>query len=141
MNLGQVEDYAVRALVDLAAHPEARVREIAARTAIPGPHLAKVIQALARSGLVETTRGRTGGVRLVRDPGEINMREVVEAVQGPLRLNRCPRRGQGCPREPNCRLYRFWLEFEERVILQFEQVRLEDLLESCSASLLQVELR
>src|SRR5215212_8760506 len=101
MNLGQVEDYAVRALVDLAAHPEARVREIAARTAIPGSHLAKVIQALARSGLVETTRGRLGGVRLARAPQEVTIREVVEAVQGPLRLRRCPLRGQSCPRDPN----------------------------------------
>jgi Rrf2 family iron-sulfur cluster assembly transcriptional regulator len=141
MNLGQVEDYAVRALVDLAAHPEARVREIAVRTAIPGTHLAKVIQALARSGLVETTRGRSGGVRLLRPPSEINMREVIEAVQGPLRLNRCPRRGQACPQDPNCQLYRFWQEFEQRVILQFEEVRLADLLQSCSATLLQVELR
>lgn len=141
MNLGQAEDYAVRALVDLVSHRDARVREISSRTAIPGPHLSKVIQALARSGLVETTRGRVGGVRLARAPEEINIREVVEAVQGPLRLTRCPRRGQGCPLNPDCRLFHFWTEFQRQVELQLERVHLAELAQSCSATLVQVELR
>jgi Rrf2 family protein len=141
MNLGQVEDYAVRALVDLAAHPEARVREIAARTAIPGPHLAKVVQALARAGLVETTRGRSGGVRLVRAPGEINVRQVVEAVQGPLHFLRCPRRGAGCPRNPDCQLYRLWTGLQDGIVAQLEQVHLTDLIQSCGAGLPLLELK
>lgn len=131
VTLGQAEDYAVRALVDLARHPEASAREIAGRTAIPGAHLAKVIQALARAGLVETTRGRGGGVRLARAPGEITLRQAVEAVQGPIRLHRCPLRGKGCPRDPQCRLYRFWVELQERTIAQLEAVCLTDLLRGC----------
>jgi Rrf2 family protein len=131
MNLGQAEDYAVRALVDLAAHPEASVREIAGRTSIPSPHLAKVIQALARAGLVETTRGRGGGVRLARDPAEVSVRQVVEAVQGPLRFLRCPRRGKGCPRDPNCELYRLWVQLHDGIAAQLEGVHLADLLRNC----------
>jgi Rrf2 family nitric oxide-sensitive transcriptional repressor len=131
MNLGQVEDYAVRALVDLAVHPDASVREIAGRTSVPGPHLAKVIQSLARAGLVETTRGHGGGVRLARDPAEINVREVAEAVGGPVRFLRCPRRGKGCPRDPECALYRLWIQLEEGLTAQLEAVRIADLLWNC----------
>lgn len=139
MTLGQAEDYAVRALVDLARHPEASVREIADRTTIPGAHLAKVIQALARAGLVETTRGRGGGVRLARAPGEITLRQAVEAAQGPIRLHRCPLRSKGCPRDPQCRLYRFWTELQEQTIARLEAVCLEDLLRGCGERCLGAE--
>jgi Rrf2 family protein len=131
MNLGQVEDYAVRALVDLAAHPETSVREVAGRTAVPGAHLAKVIQSLVRAGLVETTRGRGGGVRLARDPAEITVRQAVEAVQGPLRFLRCPRRGKGCPRNPDCAVYRLWVQLHDGIAGKLDGVRIADLLHNC----------
>jgi Rrf2 family nitric oxide-sensitive transcriptional repressor len=128
MQLGQTEDYAVRALVDLARHPDARVEDVAARTGIPGPQLAKVIQSLARAGLVETTRGRGGGVRLLPDPGEIHLRQVVEAMQGPLRFLRCPRRGKGCPMNPDCPIYSMWNEVQAGVSAQLERISIADLL-------------
>jgi Rrf2 family transcriptional regulator, nitric oxide-sensitive transcriptional repressor len=128
MQLGQTEDYAVRALVDLARHPNARVEDIARRTGVPAPHLAKVIQALARSGLVETTRGRGGGVRLLHDPADIHLRRVVEAMQGPLRFLRCPRRGKGCPLNPDCPVFRTWSDVQAGVSAQLERVRIADLL-------------
>ena len=128
MQLGQTEDYAVRALVDLARHPEARVEDIAYRTGVPAPHLAKVIQALARSGLVETTRGRGGGVRLLEPPTDIHLRRVIEAVQGPLRFLRCPRRGKGCPLNQDCTVYCMWKEVQAGISAQLERVRIADLL-------------
>lgn len=128
MQLGQTEDYAVRALVDLAKHPDARIDDIAMRTGIPAPHLAKVIQSLARAGLVETTRGRGGGVRLQVDPAELHLRRVVEAVQGPLRFLRCPRRGKGCPLDPDCPIYRMWSDVQAGISAQLERVRIADLL-------------
>lgn len=131
VTLGQADDYAVRALVDLAGHPDARIQDIAKRTAVPRANLAKVIQALARAGLVETTRGRGGGVRLARDPAEVSVRQVVEAVQGPLRFLRCPRRGKGCPRDPNCELYRLWVQLHDGIAAQLEGVHLADLLRNC----------
>jgi Rrf2 family transcriptional regulator, iron-sulfur cluster assembly transcription factor len=131
MELSQVEDYAVRALVDLALHPGARIREIAARTSVPAPHLTKVLQSLARAGLVETMRGRAGGTSLARDPAEIRLREVTEAVQGPARLFRCPRRGRGCPCAPDCAIYQLWSNFQDHIAAQLETVRISDLLHTC----------
>jgi Rrf2 family transcriptional regulator, nitric oxide-sensitive transcriptional repressor len=131
MELSQVEDYAVRALVDLALHPGARVREIAARTSVPAPHLTKVLQSLARAGLVETMRGRSGGTRLAREPAEIRLREVMEAVQGQARLFRCPRRGRGCPCAPDCAIYQLFASLQDQITAQLETVRLSDLLHTC----------
>jgi Rrf2 family protein len=142
VQLGQAEDYAVRALVDLAKHPDARIEDIATRTGVPGPHLAKVIQSLARAGLVETTRGRKGGVRLAQDPAQIHLRQVVEAVQGPLRFLRCPRRGEGCPLNPECPVYRTWVNVQAGVSAQLEQVRIADLLrDPCDVSGLHPDAR
>ena len=132
MNWGQADDYAIRVLVDLAMHPGARIREIAARTAVPGAVLAKLIQMLARAALVETTRGRGGGVRLARDPGAISLREVVEAVEGPLDFWRCPLRGKGCPRNPDCAVYRLSVDLHDAFSAKLERVRIADLLHRCS---------
>jgi Rrf2 family protein len=132
MNTGQAEDYALRTLVDLAAHPDSRIQDIAARTEIPAPNVAKTIQTLVRAGLVETTRGRAGGARLARDAGEINLLEVLEAVQGRPQLLRCPRRGDGCPRDPNCTLYQLWTDLEQQMVVRLREVRITDLLQSCS---------
>ena len=135
MNWSQADDYAVRALVDLAGHPDARIREISGRTAIPPDHLAKVIQALARAGLVETTRGRGGGVRLAREAGAISLREVIEAIQGPLRFLRCPRRGKGCPLNTDCAVYRLCVDLDDAFTAKLQRVRIADLVHSCSQEL------
>jgi Rrf2 family protein len=131
VELSQVEDYAVRALVDLALHPGARVREIAARTSVPAPHLTKVLQSLARAGIVETMRGRSGGTSLSREPAEIRLREVMEAVQGQARLFRCPRRGRGCPCAPDCAIFKLWSHLQTQIVTQLETVRISDLLSTC----------
>ena len=52
-------------------------------------HLSKVLQRLARAGLVQSVRGPSGGFRLIREPGSITFMEVFEAVDGPMRLGTC----------------------------------------------------
>ncbi|MFN3647984.1 MAG: RrF2 family transcriptional regulator [Armatimonadota bacterium] len=132
MNWTQTDDHALRVLVDVAAHPDAPIREIGDRTAIPSALVAKVVQALARASLVETTRGRGGGVRLARDPAAISLLDVVEAIQGPLCFLRCPRRGKGCPQDTDCAVYRLSLELQESLAARLQRVRIADLAHSCS---------
>lgn len=132
VNWSQTDDHALRILVDVAAHPDAPIREIASRTTIPSALVAKVVQTLARAALVETIRGRGGGVRLARDPAAISLLEVVEAIQGPFRFLRCPRRGQGCPRNPGCAVYRLCLELDDSFSAKLQRVRIADLAYSCS---------
>ena|SRR5579862_4145926 len=134
MHLSRTDDYAVRALVDVAAHPDSPIREIAGRTDIPQSHLAKVIQVLVQAGMVETTRGRNGGVRLAREPHAISLREVLETMQGPLGMCRCPRQPDRCPRNPTCPVYRVWVELQEGIASKLEQVRVSDLLDNCRTS-------
>ncbi|HBB41661.1 MAG: transcriptional regulator [Nitrospirae bacterium CG18_big_fil_WC_8_21_14_2_50_70_55] len=91
MRINHSVDYAVTGIVHLATLPPgtvAPVEEIARQHALPGHAFAAVVRRLARAGLVFTQRGTGGGVSLARDPAEISMRDVVEAVEGPIRLVR-----------------------------------------------------
>ena len=86
MNLTAKADYAVRAAVELAAHPDGPLTSeaIAAAQDIPKAFLASILQDLRRAGLVHSRRGADGGHRLVGPPEEVSVADVVRAIDGPL---------------------------------------------------------
>ena len=88
----QTVEYALRAVVHLADHaPSARTTDqIAAATLVPKPYLSKVIQGLARGGIVTSKRGVGGGVELVKTPSELTILDVVNAVEPIARIRQCP---------------------------------------------------
>ena len=65
------------------------VREVAEALEVSENHLAKVMQRLSRVGLVTSTRGPKGGFVLARDPRQITLLEVYEAIEGPLEVHHC----------------------------------------------------
>jgi Rrf2 family transcriptional regulator, nitric oxide-sensitive transcriptional repressor len=88
----QTVEYALRAVVFLADRaPEAATTDdIATATLVPKPYLSKVLQGLARGGIVQTQRGVGGGVTLVKTPAELTILEVVNAVEPIQRIRTCP---------------------------------------------------
>lgn len=90
--LSQSVEYALRAVVHLASvAPEARTTEqIATVTLVPRAYLSKVLQALARGGVVQSQRGLGGGMSLVKKPDELTILEVVNAVEPIQRIRTCP---------------------------------------------------
>lgn len=129
MQLTREGDYAVRVMVELAGAPRAIVpgRVIQRRQAIPPAHLAKVVQALRRAGLVRTWRGAGGGVTLALAPAEITLRRVVEAVEGPIALNRCVIAPGTCPRDRFCLVYPVWQRIQALFVGELEGVTMADL--------------
>lgn len=110
MKLSTQADYAVRAVYELALHEPGTVLhtgDIAGAQRIPVPRLAKVIHDLARAGLVRTQRGQQGGVMLARPPAQITVRDVYEAVEGPIMLCRCRQRVEPCG-DDVCDTHEFW---------------------------------
>lgn len=81
-------DYALRALVELAARPDGLVTrdELSAAQDIPPRYLESILIQLRQSGLVHGQRGASGGYRLSKSPGEITVADVSRAVDGPLAL-------------------------------------------------------
>ena len=104
MTISQTAEYALRAVIWLARDPDKPLGtpRIARATRVSAGYLSRVLQALARAGLVESHPGRTGGFRLMRPPQEISVLEVVNAVDPIERIASCPlglksHRGHLCP--------------------------------------------
>lgn len=113
MEISRRTDYGVRVIIDLAAlsgDGRAPTSEIADRQNIPAPFLAKIISQLSLSGLVYTYRGSGGGVSLARPASEISLLEVIEALDGPVRLNRCTIEPDACPQNGHCPVHHIWLQ-------------------------------
>jgi Rrf2 family protein len=130
MELTRKGDYAVRVVVELATEPpEATLRtaDLSRRTGVPLAYLTKIIQALARQGLVRTRRGTQGGVTLLPRPQAISLRRVIEAVEGPIRLNRCLVRPGLCDRTPTCAVHPVWIRIQALVTRELDAVRVADL--------------
>jgi Rrf2 family nitric oxide-sensitive transcriptional repressor len=92
VNISHTAEYALRAVVWLAAHAETAVgtAQIAQATNVPPGYMSKVLQFLARARLVTSSPGRIGGFRLARPPEEISVLDVINAVDRIGRIERCP---------------------------------------------------
>lgn len=90
--ISDAAEYALRATVWLAQRPgEAqKVREISAATHAPPGYLVKVLQGLAKAGILSAQRGSQGGFTLLRDPAELTVLEVLDAVDPIQRIRTCP---------------------------------------------------
>jgi Rrf2 family protein len=104
-------DYATRVLLHLAALPPGSwttARQIAEQQSIPSQLVGQIVSQLAKADLVLSRRGRGGGIRMARQPAEISLLDVVEAVQGPLELNVCSNEPARCARSSECPMHYAW---------------------------------
>ena len=107
MRLSEYTDYSLRVLMYCAAHRDRLVTigELAEQHGLSKNHLMKVVNDLARQGLLETTRGRGGGLRLLAEPENIRIGDVVRATETDFRLVECFDPGtNACTLTPSCRL-------------------------------------
>ncbi|MFO7655126.1 MAG: Rrf2 family transcriptional regulator [Candidatus Krumholzibacteriia bacterium] len=90
--ISQTVEYALRAVLSLGRTPDEAqtAKQIAVAMNVPPSYLAKVLQLLARAGVVRSTRGLHGGFRLMKRPEQLVLLEVVNAVQPIQRIHSCP---------------------------------------------------
>ena len=100
--LSKRADYGLIAMKHLTLHNEHAYSapEIARTYNIPSELMAKVLQSLVRSGLLESHAGPTGGYALARAPEKISVIEVLEALEGPIQLTPCE--GDDCEQLDLC---------------------------------------
>jgi len=118
MKVTLTSDHALRAMIHLACLPEDQVAlrtEIAAMLDIPASFMAKILSRLSRARLLRSARGVHGGFRLARPAAEITMLDIVEAIEGPLRLTACAPDPAGCPRSAECPATDVWLAVQTAV--------------------------
>jgi Rrf2 family protein len=101
----------VRTVLHLATLEEGasvQVREVAAQRLLPLSFVRRIVARLGAAGLLETTRGQGGGIRLARPAAEISMLDVVEAMEGEISLNPCVAEPHTCPLAEGCPAQRAW---------------------------------
>ena len=130
MELTRKGEYAIRGIVYLAQQPPGKIAlisEIADATEVPQTFLAKIFQSFAKLGLVQSFRGTGGGFLLGRSPAQITLRQVVEAVEGPIMPNRCLMAEGSCDRSVRCLVHPVWRKVQGEVVKILDDVTLEDL--------------
>ena len=108
MRLSSFADYAVVLMSAAARHCGAvrmNATTLSAETGIPLPTAQKLVSRLSAAGLLESSRGTGGEVRLSRPSAAITLAEVVEAVEGPIAMTACAEMGaHDCNLETDCRI-------------------------------------
>ena len=130
LQLTHGSEYALRAMTYLAARPAGELSSQAAVSrvqSIPDTFLAKLFQTLVHAGLIVSKPGVHGGFALRQPSSQINVAQVIQAIDGPLSLNRCVLEPQSCERSERCPMHAVWLRTQESLMEVLEKVTLADL--------------
>ena len=118
MQLTRAADYGVRVMIQLASlsgSGRVSLPELARATGAPQSFLSKVLQSLARAGLITSQRGQTGGFHITPRGAAASMREVIEAIDGAIYLNVCLMGGRTCARKARCPAHPVWAEAQQAI--------------------------
>jgi Rrf2 family protein len=136
LKLTKKADYGLIALRHLAMSrptPSASAKEIADCYGIPLPLLSKVLQKLARNGLLTAIPGANGGYKLARDPREINALEVIRTIEGPIILTSCFTAG-GCGHSGRCGVREPLRRIHDGILQLLEGITISEMSEEAAAT-------
>jgi len=112
-------DYALRIIRELADLELHTVTAICNVESVPGKFAYKILKKLERASLVKSFRGKTGGYRLIKPPGDITLYEVVLVIDGDIFLNTCLKDGESCSNrtsEKECLFHEEFRRMQEQLI-------------------------
>lgn len=126
LKLSKKADYALMALMHLAGKGgSCSTREIAAGYGLPQDLLAKILQKLAREGLVVSHQGTKGGYRLARPADAINVVQVIECIEGPLSLTQCFTDLGACDQLDTCNIKSPLQQLNDHVVMTLSRVTID----------------
>ncbi len=112
MRLSSMADYAVVTMSAAARHcgfAQVNAAQLAAETGLPAPTVQKLVSKLTAAGLLRSSRGVGGGLKLARPAAAISLADIVEAVEGPIALTACVDQGKhDCGLELACQVKPHW---------------------------------
>ncbi len=131
MKVSRLADYAVVVLVALSRSEDGLMSasDIAGKTGLPEPTVAKVLKLLAKDGIVTSIRGATGGYSLDADIEQISIAKIVKAVDGPIALTACVEGSMGsCDYEGCCAVKGRWSPVNAALHKALDDVSLADMI-------------
>lgn len=129
LRLTNLADYGVVLMAEIAAAKGlSRSADLVATTGLPAATVAKLLNALARSGLLVSHRGAHGGFEVARGLDDISIADVVEAIEGPIALTHCTTtQDDDCQLQPICRVRPYWNTINRAVKTALSEVKLSHL--------------
>ncbi|MCK6439256.1 MAG: Rrf2 family transcriptional regulator [Planctomycetes bacterium] len=130
MLFSQASEYGLRATVELARSSPGEwllTADLAARLSVPTHYLAKVLQTLARRGILESQRGRQGGFRLAKAAKDISAWDVIVELEDVRRLDSCVMGETVCCDEQPCPLHQVWKNIRSLLVHTLQMMSLQDL--------------
>lgn len=115
MQLTLAGEYAIRTMIHLAENEELKtitIKEIAKKQNIPEKFLRKIIPKLCNAGLIKTFKGNGGGISFGRNPDTITPLEIINAIEGPLALNKCLIDKAFCSNTRWCSVHTLWCDIQ-----------------------------
>jgi Rrf2 family protein len=113
LQIARHTDYAARIVLHLACLGEgaqASIAEIADQRQLPEFFVRRLIGRLVKGGILTSTRGSSGGIRLARPASAITLLDLVRVMEGPIALNHCLESGHACPFSGSCPVQSVWAE-------------------------------
>lgn len=129
LRISKLTDYATVILGALATEPDRQqtAAEIAARTHVGAPTVAKLLKQLHGANLVASSRGLHGGYRLARPAQEISAAAILDALEGPVALTECATQHNHCGIEGTCRVGRAWQHVSLAIRRSLQEITLAEL--------------
>ncbi len=125
----QTCEYAIRAAIEIARRPKTEfvlAKELAEDLGLPHHYLSKILQQLVRSRVLESTRGRLGGFKLLRDPDQVKLVEIVAPFDDLKKKDECILGQAVCSDARACPLHEFWSDARARYLGELDQKTLGD---------------
>ncbi len=139
LRLPKLTDYAVVLLTRMAGQPNSQVQttaDLAARTGLAAPTVAKILKQLTKQGLLTAQRGTHGGYRLARAPAQITVADIVIALDGPVAVTDCVNDQHGqCGVERLCTMRGQWDTINRAIKSALASVTLADMMPAQSGLL------
>jgi FeS assembly SUF system regulator len=143
LRVSRLTDYATVVMTCIAAHPGdvLSTAQIAEEAHLELPTVSKLLKSLGHAGLVDSFRGVNGGYRLARPAREINLAEIVEAMEGPIGMTECGTREGQCGREAQCGVRGSWQRINHMLDGALRAVSLADVLRPAAPAEVAVDIR
>jgi Rrf2 family transcriptional regulator, iron-sulfur cluster assembly transcription factor len=130
IRINRQTDYAIRVVLTLAkrgSDERVSTAEIRKEMLIPPALAQRIVADLARGGFILTFPGRDGGLTLARPAREINLRQIVEHIEGKVFISDCLVENGECPFDNKCPVRFRWTRLQSQMMLELEQTTFEEL--------------
>lgn len=131
IRLSKLTDYAIVVMSEMGRRPDAvhTVAQLAERSGVPAPTVAKLLKTLTPGGLMRSQRGASGGYTLAMAPAQITIADIVTVLDGPIALTACVEGADDqCGVETLCPMRGGWEKINKAIRAALESVTLEDMM-------------